>query len=109
MSMLVEVLLEIVESGVSASSERGLVSAFTAASVALLSVTMWVLVTSPEPLRNPSWAPVVLVGSLLVGGGGVFVSLLHLQRNISDRAFAVFCMIASGAAVAIPSLWLAVG
>lgn len=45
---------------------------------------------SPDPLRAPVWAPVVMAGALLVGGAGVFVSVLHLGRNSSDRAFSLF-------------------
>jgi hypothetical protein len=107
MNILIDVLLDLLGGGVAPSSERGLVSTFTASSAVLLSVTMWVLMTSPEPLRQPAWALIVFAGSMIAGGTGVFVALLHWTRNPSDRWFSAVSAAISCAAVAFPVLWLA--
>lgn len=106
MSTLIDLVLELVGAGIEPSSQRGLVVTFAVASVAFVSVTVWLVMTSPDPLRQPAWGLGFFVGSILVGSGGLFVSVLHLRRNHSDRLLALLCLTANVAAVAIPTFWI---
>lgn len=106
MSILADLVLELLGGGIGPSTDRGLVATFTCGSVALASVCIWLLMTSPDPLRQPAWGVGVYIGSILVGSGGALVSVLHLRRNPSDQALALFCLAANGAAIAIPSICL---
>jgi len=106
MSILADLVLELLGSGIGPSTDRGLVATFTCGSVALVSVSIWLLMTSPDPLRQPAWGLGVYIGSILVGSGGALVSVLHMRRNPSDRALALLCLAASGAAIAVPPIWL---
>ena len=106
MSLLTDLVLELLGSALGPSTDRGLVATFTCGSVALVSLCIWLLTTSPDPLRQPVWGPGVYIGSILVGGGGTLVSVLPLRRIPSDRAVSLLCVAANGAAIAIPSMWL---
>jgi hypothetical protein len=106
MSALLDVVLELLGLGVTPSSDRGLVASFTAAAVILASVTLWLLLTHAQPLAN-LWGWGICVGSLAVGAGGLFTSLLHLSRNPDDRAFGVLCLTANVAALLVPSIGIA--
>ena len=106
MSILTDLVLELLGSGIGPSTDRGLVATFTCGSVALVSLCIWLLMTSPDPLREPAWGLGVYIGSILVGAGGVWVSVLHLRRNPSDRPLALLCLVANGAAITVPSVWL---
>jgi hypothetical protein len=106
MSVLLDVVLELLGSGVTPSSERGVVASFTAAAVILASVTLWLLLTHSEP-RADLWGLGICVGSLAVGAAGLFTSLLHLTRNPDDRAFGVLCLTANVAALLVPIVGIA--
>ena len=106
MSLLTDLIGDLVEWGVGPSSDRGIVATFSAGSVALAIATVWLVLTFANPIKQPEWGLPVFAGSLICGGGGVLVSLLHLRRNESDRLFAVFCLTLNVAAVAIPLLWI---
>jgi len=106
MSLLTDLVLELLGAGIGPSSDRGLVATFAIGSVAFLSVTVWVLTTSPDPFRQPAWGLVVCAGSILIGAGGFLVSILHLRRNPSDRVLALLCLGANVVAVAVPTLWI---
>lgn len=106
MSILTDLVLELLGSGIGPSTDRGLVATFTCGSFALVSLCIWLLMTSPDPLREPAWGLGVYIGSILVGAGGVLVSVLHLRRNPSDRPLALLCLVANGAAITVPSVWL---
>jgi hypothetical protein len=86
MTVLLDVVLELLGSGVTPSSERGFVASFTAAAVILASGTLWLLLTHSQPFAN-LWGLGICVGSLAIGAAGLFTSLLHLTRNTDDRAF----------------------
>jgi hypothetical protein len=106
MTILTDLILELLGSGIGPSTDRGLVTTFTAGSVGLLSLSVWLLMISPDPLSQPPWGIGVYVGSILVGAGGCLVSVLHLRRNPSDRALGVVCLAANATAVAIPTIWI---
>ena len=42
--------------------------------------------------------------AVVVGAGGTLVSILHLQRNPSDRALALLCLAVNGTAIAVPAI-----
>jgi hypothetical protein len=100
MGILTDTLLELLESVIEPSGDRGLVGTFAAASVAIGSVTLWLMLTAQEQLMN-SWGLPAYVGSLAFGGAGALTSVLHLSRNESDRAFAVGCLTANVAAISV--------
>jgi hypothetical protein len=103
MSLLSDLLLELLGSGAGEpSTDRGMVARFSVGSVVLAGATMWLFVTSADPVRQPEWGVFVLIGSVLCGAGGVLVSLLHLRRNESDRPFGLVSLILNAAAIAIP-------
>ena len=106
MSLLTDLLGNVIESGVGPSSDRGIVGTFSAGSVALAIATVWLVWTFPNPIKQPEWGLGVLAGSLICGGAGVLVSLLHFRRNESDRVFALLCLTVNVAVVAIPLLWI---
>jgi hypothetical protein len=106
LSLLTDLVLDLLGSAVEPSSDRGIVVMFSAGSVVLAIATLWVLLTSPNPIKQPEWGLAVLAGSLICGGAGAFVSLLHLRRNESDRLFGALCLTANVAAVGIPLLWM---
>lgn len=106
MSLLIDLLLDVIGSGVGPSTDRGLVATFSAGSIALTAVTAWLVVTSHDPITQPEWALTVLAGSILCGAGGVLVSLTHLRRNESDRLFGFLSLTLNSAAVAIPLAWM---
>jgi hypothetical protein len=106
MSILTDLVLELLGSGIGPSTDRGLVATLTCGSIALVSVSIWLLMTSPDPLTQPAWGVGVYIGSILVGSGGDLMSVLHLRRNPSDRALALLCLAVNAAAIAVPSIWL---
>jgi hypothetical protein len=106
LSLLTDFLLDLFESGTGPSSDRGLVAAFSAGSVALAAVSVWLLATFPDPIREPVWGLAVLAGSVACGAAGSLVSLLHLRRNEDDRPFAVVSLTLNATAVTIPIAWM---
>lgn len=100
-----DLLGDLITSGVGPSSDRGIVAMFSAISAALAIATGWLLLTSSNPIK-PEWGFGVLAASLIFGGGGVLVSLLHLRRNESDRLFGALCLAVNVATVAIPLFWI---
>ena len=92
MSILADLLLNIFESGIGSSSERGLVATFTSGSVVLSIGTVLLLTTARDPLRQPEWGMAVLAGSVLCGAAGLLLSALHLRRNQADRVFGLACL-----------------
>jgi len=68
---------------------------------------VWLLVTSPDPLRQPDWGFAVLVCSMLFGAGGLLVSMLHLARNESERVLGLMCATVNTVAMASPMIWMA--
>jgi uncharacterized membrane protein YfcA len=104
MSILVDVLLEILASGFGPSSDRGMVATTAVASLVFASATVWLIATSATPMSQPAWGLLVFAGSLISGSAGVLVSWLHLRRT-EDRLFALLCLTPSVAAIAIPAFW----
>ena len=101
MSMLVDLFLDIVEFGSSASDERGLVGTFSAASAVSAGAIAWMLVSQRQPLTQTSVGLLACAGCIIIAAGGLLTSVLHLSRNSDDRAFGVACLAANLAAVAI--------
>ena len=106
MSILTDVILELIGSVGEPSSDRGLVATFAAGSLVLASATAWLLLTFPDPIRQPEWGVGLLAGSLLCGAGGCLVSVLHLRRNESDRVFGLLCLAANVLAIGVPGVWM---
>lgn len=104
MSIFVDVLLEILESGVGPSSDRGMVAATAAAALAFAGAALWLIAVSPAPINESGWGLLVFAGSIISGSAGVFVSCLHLRRT-DDRLFPLLCLTLSVAAIAIPPFW----
>lgn len=106
MSILSDLLLELLGGGIGPSTDRGLVVTFAAGCVGLSIAAIWLIATSPDPLRQPDWGVTILAGSMLCGVGGLMVSVLHLRRNPSDTAFSSLCLASNLAAVGVPIVWL---
>lgn len=106
MSILDDLIWDAIGSSVGPSSDRGLVALLAAGSVVLAAATVWLLVTFPDPIRQPEWGLGLLVGSLLCGAGGCLVSLLHVCRNESDRVFGLFCLASNVLAIGVPLAWM---
>jgi hypothetical protein len=106
MSLLTDLLLHLAGSALGPSTDRGIVATFSLASIGLAVATVWLLVTFPDPIRQPAWGGAVLVGSMLCGAGGALVSLLHLRRKASDRVFAPLGLIGNVVAIAVPMFWM---
>ncbi|HXW04511.1 MAG TPA: hypothetical protein VD833_04705 [Vicinamibacterales bacterium] len=107
MSLITDLLLDLVGSGVGPSTDHGLVATFSAGSVLLAAVTVWLMMTFPDPIRQPEWGLAVFAGAVLCAAGGVVVSLLHLRRNETDRLFGFLSLTLNAAAVTIPMVWMA--
>ena len=101
MSVLFTVVWDLLESGVSASTERGFVASFTTAAVVLGSITLWLFFTHSGSLAYPIGIA-AFVASLAIGGAALLTSVLHLTRNSDDRAFGIACLTANVAALLIP-------
>lgn len=106
MSILSDLLLDLLGGGIGPSTDRGLVVTSAVGCVAFSIATVWLIATSPDPLRQPDWGVTILGGSLLCGAGGLMVSALHLRRSPSDRAFGSLCLASNLAAVGVPIVWL---
>jgi hypothetical protein len=106
MSVLLDVVLELLGAGLTPSSERGIVASFTAAALILASGTLWLLLMHPQPLAG-SWGMGICAGSLALGAAGLFTSLLHLTRNTHDRAFGALCLTANVTALLIAIIGIA--
>ena len=79
---LLEFMASVLGEDLAPPTRRGLVIVFAVTFLVLLSATAWVLMTSPWPFRTGT---LVLVGStVLVGGSGVVVALIHRVRGGSD-------------------------
>jgi hypothetical protein len=80
---LLEFLAAILGEDLAPSTRRGLVVIFAVTFLVMLSATVWALVTSPPPLRT---GPLVLLAStVLVGGTGAVVALIHRSRSSTGR------------------------
>jgi hypothetical protein len=90
------------------STDRGLVAIFSAGSIVLAAMTVWLLMTFSYPIGQPEWGLAVFAGAVLCGAGGLLVSLLHLRRNESDRLFGFLSLTLNAAAVTIPMVWMVV-
>jgi hypothetical protein len=87
MSVLTDLVLELLDSGIGPTTDRGLVATFTAGSLAFVCLSVWLLMTSPDPLRQPAWGIGVYVGSILVGAGGSFgVSAASASKPVGPDA-----------------------
>jgi hypothetical protein len=105
-SLLADWFLELIGSAGGPSTERGLVATFSTGSIALTAGTVWLVMTSSDPIRQPEWGLAVFAGTLLCGAGGLLVSFLHLRRNESDRLFGILSATVNLAGVATPVLWM---
>jgi hypothetical protein len=106
MSILSDLLLDLLGGGIGPSTDRGLVATFAGGCVAVSIATVWLIATSPDPIRQPDWGVTILCGSMLCGVGGLMVSLLHLRRSPSDTAFSSLCLASNLAAIGVPIVWL---
>jgi hypothetical protein len=97
---LIDVVLDLLDSARSASSERGLVGTMTAASVLSAVATLWLLLTRPSPLAH-LWGLGAVLGTVVVGGAAVFTCVLHFSRNESDRVFAAVCLLCGAGSLGI--------
>ncbi len=80
---LLDFLASVLGEDLAPSTRRGLVAIFGVTFLVLLSATAWALMTSPRPLGTST---LVLVGStVLVGGSGVVVALIHRARSSFGR------------------------
>ena len=104
--ILTDFFWDLIALGVEPSSDRRIVGTSSALSAALAITTGWLLLTFPNPIKQPNWGLGLLGASMMFGSGGVLVSLLHFRRTESDRLFAAVCLTVNVAAVAIPMLWM---
>jgi len=65
MSILVDLLLEVLESGFGPSGDRGMVATTAAASLAFASAALWLIAVSATPISRPPWGLLVFAGSLI--------------------------------------------
>lgn len=107
MSLITDLLLDLIGSGVGPSTDRGLVATFSARSVLLATLTVWLVMTFPDPIGQSEWGLAVFAGAVLCGSGGILVSLLHLRRNGSDRPFGFLSLTLNAAAVTMPIVCMA--
>ena len=80
---LLDFLASVLGEDLAPSTRRGLVVIFAVTFLVMLSATVWALMTTPRPLRT---GPLVLIAStVLVGGTGAVVALIHRSRTNSGR------------------------
>lgn len=106
MSLLIDLLLDLIGSGVGPSTDRAIVVSFSAASIILAAVSTWLVMTFPDPIKEPAWGLAVLACAVLCGAGGLLVSSLHLRRNEADRLFGGLALTVNAAAIATPLFWI---
>jgi DMSO reductase anchor subunit len=63
-------------------------------------LTLWLLLTHPEPLAH-RWGIGAYAGSLAIGGSGLLAATLHLSREAADRAFGAVCLAANASAIIV--------
>jgi hypothetical protein len=80
---LLEFLASVLGEDLAPSTRRGLVVIFAVTFLVLLSATGWALMTSTRPLRTGTF--VLVASTVLVGGTGVVVALIHRARSSSGR------------------------
>jgi hypothetical protein len=80
---LLDFLASVLGEELAPSTRLGLVIVFAVTFLVLLSATVWALMTSPRPLRTPTF--VLAASTVMVGGTGVVVALIHRARSGSGR------------------------
>jgi hypothetical protein len=87
-------------SGLGPSSARGTLTVVLLLTLALAGVNGWVLFAFAQPLQEPAWAIGTIIGGILFGGAGAFLSGIHLARHQEETALAWAMLISSLASVA---------
>lgn len=104
MSALLGAVLEFLGSGLGGpSSPRGHLFLFSAAGAAAVLATGGLFIISPDPLNEPSWGWQLLAGAILVGTGGIALSLWQLIRYRSEVLASIICLLVNAMAVLVPT------
>ena len=80
---LLDFLASVLGEDLAPATRRGLVAIFGVTFIVLLTATVWALALSPRPL--PTGTLVLLGSTVMVGGVGVVVALIHRAQSRSDR------------------------
>ena len=101
MGDLIEFLADGLLTGFGPSSPRGVLTLSLLASLALAGVNGWLLLSFAQPLQEPTWAFGTNIAGILFGGGGAFLSGIHLARHQDDTVLAWATLLTSLASVAL--------
>ena len=102
MSVLDDLIVDALFSGIGPSTNRGLLIFVTICGLTL-AVTSGLLVASGvDILQPPDWKIGALLASLLAGWAGMFIAVLHLRREPADKVLAATCFVINLAAASTP-------
>ena len=94
MSLLLDLVSDLLAGALGPVSNRGLLLVSTVVGLALAVATGWLAVNSPVDVNASDWRIGVVVCSLAVGSSGAFLAVLHLVRETQrrDRVLAAMCL-----------------
>lgn len=101
MSFLVDLLADIFTSGLGPSTSRGMMVVGLVAGVILSAANGWLLMTAPDPLREPEWAFGVIVLGIIIPPAAILLSTLTIKREPEERPLAVATLVVNAAALTL--------
>lgn len=102
MSLLIDLLSEVMAGWLTPETNRGLLWLSTAVGLALALASGWWVANSLGDPNAPDRSIGVLVASVLVGSVGVLLLTLHLVREPAEGGLAAVCLVVNAVAVLLP-------
>ena len=100
MTILNDLLAHILLDNLTPSGQRGLLLLSAMVGLALGCTNLWLLFTSPHPLREPAWGFVAITSGIVFGLMQGTLSGLHLLKERNDARLAGAALTINIAAVA---------
>ena len=102
MSLLDDLIVDALFSGIGPATNRGLVILFTIGGLALAVTSGLLVAGGVDILQPPDWKIGALLASLLVGWAGMFIAVLRLRREATDKLLAATCFAINFVAASAP-------
>jgi hypothetical protein len=106
MSLLTDIVLELIGETILPESRKATLTLFGAISFGFALVIGRLIYVVPDPQNDPEWAPAAMTCAIVYGSAGLIASALSLLRDEPEKPACIFLLAVTAALVGMPVAWM---